>query len=85
MLSIHKRILANRPYNNDSLKLSSTLFEMPCRNGLKWGIPEILRLQREYELLKYDVNTIAELHDRSVNAIKFKLVAENFATWDSLQ
>ena len=81
----YKRIESNRPYNNESLKLSAALFDVPYRNGFKWGIPETLRLQREYELLKYDVNTIAELHDRSVNAIKFKLVAENFATWDKLQ
>lgn len=47
------------------------------RNHFKWSINEILRLQREYELLEYDVFEIADLHQRSVSAIVFKLNSEN--------
>ena len=50
------------------------------RNGKKWTIPEILRLQREYELLELDVNNIALMHKRSPEAIRFKLVNENLVT-----
>ena len=47
------------------------------RNHFKWSINELLRLQREYELLEYDVFEIADLHQRSVSAIVFKLNSEN--------
>ncbi len=48
------------------------------RTGLKWGIPEILRLQREWELLNLSVEEIAELHGRSQVAIIYKLGSEKF-------
>lgn len=39
-------------------------------------------LQREYELLEWTVQQIAEKHERSVEAILFKLEAEGFiASW----
>jgi hypothetical protein len=47
------------------------------RSGKKWTIPEILRLQREYELLELDVENIALMHKRTPHAIRFKLVNEN--------
>ena len=47
------------------------------RNGKKWTTLEVLRLQREYELLELDIHNIALLHDRSPEAIRFKLVNEN--------
>jgi hypothetical protein len=53
---------------------------MPKRNGFKWSINEVLRLQREYELLELTVQEIATLHDRSVNAILCKLEDEGFIT-----
>ncbi len=49
------------------------------RNGLKWGIPEILRLQREHELLDLSVDEIALLHQRSPLSIAYKLEQEGFA------
>jgi hypothetical protein len=53
------------------------------RNGNKWTIRETLSLQREYELLEWTVQEIAAKHERSVNAILFKLLAENFiASWN---
>ena len=48
------------------------------RNGNKWTIQETLSLQREYELLEWTVQEIAAKHERSVNAILFKLLAEEF-------
>lgn len=53
---------------------------MPKRNGFKWTINEILRLQREYELLELTVQEIATLHERSVSAILCKLEDEGFIT-----
>jgi hypothetical protein len=50
------------------------------RNGFTWTIPEILRLQREWELLELSVAEIAELHERTIEAICYKLEAEKFAT-----
>lgn len=48
------------------------------RNGNKWSIPEILRLQREWELLNLSSYEIAKLHKRTQRSIRFKLVAEGF-------
>ena len=53
------------------------------RYGNRWTINEILALQREYELLEWSVQQIAEKHRRSVRAILCKLEAEGFiASWD---
>jgi hypothetical protein len=46
------------------------------RFGKKWTIPEVLNLQREYELLKLSVEEIAIRHQRSVDSILFKIDAE---------
>ena len=48
------------------------------RNGNRWTINEILSLQREYELLEWTVQQIAEKHQRTVRAILFKLNSEGF-------
>ena len=55
------------------------------RNGLRWGIPEILRLQREWELLQLSVSEIADLHERTMRAIMLKLEDEQFATYEEIQ
>lgn len=53
------------------------------RYGNRWTINEILALQREYELLEWSVQQIAEKHRRSVRAILCKLEVEGFiASWD---
>jgi len=53
------------------------------RSGNRWTINEVLSLQREYELLEWNVTQIAEKHQRSVEAILFKLEAEGFiASWN---
>jgi len=53
------------------------------RYGNRWNVNEILALQREYELLEWSVQQIAEKHRRSVRAILCKLEAEGFiSSWD---
>jgi hypothetical protein len=53
------------------------------RYGNRWTVNEILALQREYELLEWSVQQIADKHRRSVRAILCKLEVEGFiASWD---
>lgn len=54
------------------------------RAGNKWTINETLQLQREYELLEWNVPQIAEKHQRSVESIMYKLESEGFIdSWKS--
>jgi len=53
---------------------------MNTRSGNRWTINELLSLQREYELLEWSVQQIAEKHQRTVEAILFKLETEGFIT-----
>jgi len=46
------------------------------RNCKKWTIPEVLSLQRDYELLNLSLEEIAKKHKRSEESILFKLYAE---------
>ena len=46
------------------------------RAGNKWTIPELIALQREYELLELTVQEIAERHKRTVFAIVARLESE---------
>lgn len=48
------------------------------RIGNKWSVNELLQLQREYELLEWSVQKIADKHQRTVNAIMFRLEDEGF-------
>jgi hypothetical protein len=43
------------------------------RHGKRWSTSEVLNLQREYELLGWDVEQIATKHQRSVHSILYKL------------
>ena len=49
------------------------------RYGFKWSVNEVLSLQREFELLGWSIDQIAENHKRTPNAIMFKLDQEGFA------
>ena len=51
---------------------------LPYRHNNKWTIPELLTLQRDYELLEMDITDIAEKHERTVMAILYRLQSENF-------
>jgi hypothetical protein len=54
------------------------------RHGNRWTVNELLSLQREYELLEWTVQQIAEKHQRTVNSILFKLEEEGYInSWDS--
>jgi hypothetical protein len=46
------------------------------RNGKRWTTSEVLKLQREYELLNLSVQEIAQKHKRSEQSILFKLYLE---------
>ena len=48
------------------------------RYGFKWNTNEILRFQREYELLGMSIEDIAKSHNRSCKAILCKLEREGF-------
>ena len=48
------------------------------RNGNKWTINELLSLQREYELLEWNIQKIALKHSRSIESILYKLEEEGF-------
>jgi hypothetical protein len=54
------------------------------RAGFKWSINEILSLQREFELLGWDINQIADKHKRSPHAIIHRLDQEGFADYNVL-
>lgn len=54
------------------------------RYGFKWSVNEVLSLQREFELLGWSIDQIAEKHKRSPNAIMFKLDQEGFADYNVL-
>jgi len=54
------------------------------RAGFKWTINETLSLQREFELLGWDIEQIATKHKRSPHAIMFKLDSEGLADYNVL-
>jgi hypothetical protein len=54
------------------------------RNGFKWNVNELLSLQREFELLKLSIDEIAQKHNRTPNAIMFKLDQEGLADYNVL-
>jgi hypothetical protein len=54
------------------------------RNGKRWTVNECLQLQREYELLQLSVEDIAIRHQRTPNAIMYKLDQEGFADYNLL-
>jgi hypothetical protein len=52
------------------------------RNGYKWSVNECLQLEREYDLLKMSVPEMALKHNRTLNAIMFKLQAEGLCSYN---
>jgi len=76
-------IITNNNIYINSLKII-VIYNKMSRNGFKWSVNEVLSLQREYELLEWDINQIAQKHQRSPNAIMFKLDEEGFADYNEL-
>ena len=66
--------MSNIKNMNQKVKFVNPTF----RDYFKWNINEILRLQREYELLELPLNEIAILHNRSADVIAYKLLNEGF-------
>jgi len=54
------------------------------RVGFRWNVNEILSLQREFELLGWSIDEIAQKHKRTPNAIMLKLDQEGFADYNVL-
>lgn len=54
------------------------------RYGFRWSVNEILALQREYELLGWSIDEIADKHKRTPKAIMYKLDQEGFADYNEL-
>ena len=54
------------------------------RFGNRWTVNECLQLQREFELLQLPIDEIAKLHQRTPNAIMFKLDQECLADYNVL-
>jgi DNA-binding transcriptional regulator PaaX len=48
----------------------------PKRHYNKWTVNELLSLQREYELLEWTVQQIAGKHERTLDAILYRLEDE---------
>ena len=57
---------------------------MTTRSGFRWSVNEVLALQREFELLGWSIDQIAQKHNRTTNAIIFKLDQEGFADYNEL-
>jgi hypothetical protein len=51
---------------------------LPYRHNFKWNVNELLSLQREYELLEMTIQDIADRHERTVDAILYRLCQEGF-------
>jgi hypothetical protein len=64
--------------------MSKTQMQTQKRSGYKWSVNECLRLEREYDLLKLSVSEIALLHERSDEAIMYKLDQEGIADYNHL-
>lgn len=54
------------------------------RNGNRWTVNECIKLQREFELLELSIDEISERHQRTPNAIMFKLDQEGFSDYNTL-
>jgi TATA-binding protein-associated factor Taf7 len=54
------------------------------RFGKPWTINESIRLQREFELLELSIDAIATRHQRTPNAIMFKLDQEGLSNYNLL-
>lgn len=53
------------------------------RHNLKWSVNELLKLHREYELLEWSIQDIANAHQRTIHSILYKLESEGLIdSWD---
>jgi hypothetical protein len=57
----------------------------PKRHGIRWTVTELITLQREVELLNMPMDEIAQRHQRTVEAIHYKIEQEGFVIGTSNQ
>jgi hypothetical protein len=55
------------------------------RSGNKWTIPELIALEREYDLLQLTVQEIAKLHKRTILAIVSRLQSEGIININTME
>ena len=83
-------MLTQQVYNYFINDIKTTLYlyyrQMSNRNriGNRWTINEVLSLQREFELLEWDIDQIANKHGRTPEGIMNKLDSEGFADYNVL-
>ena len=65
-----------RSTNNNNLPLP--LPPSSIRSWNRWTIPELIALEREYDLLELTVLEIAQRHNRTESAIVSRLESEGF-------
>jgi len=54
------------------------------RNGLRWNINELLKLEREYDLLELNVQQIAFNHSRTIESVMYRLESEGLINnWEN--
>jgi len=58
---------------------------LKTRSGNKWTIPELIALEREYDLLQLTVQEIAKLHKRTVLAIVSRLQSEDIININTME
>jgi len=51
---------------------------LPNRHNFKWNVNELISFQREYELLEMTIQDIAAKHERTVDAILYRLCQKGF-------
>ena len=70
--------------SNTRRNIVPTKRDVVSRVGFKWGIPEMERLYREYDLLELSIDEMAELHGRSPIAIMSQIDRKGLAYYDDL-
>ncbi len=84
---IQMRIIIKSKINDiktNYVLMYNKMTQLRSRFGNRWTVNECLQLQREFELLNLSIDEIAERHQRTPNAIMFKLDQEGFAEYNVL-
>jgi hypothetical protein len=61
-----------------NLRSTNNNLPLPLRSWNRWTIPELIALEREYDLLELTVLEIAQRHNRTESAIVSRLELEGF-------
>ena len=78
---VHKNTSVSTRENDDVVVVSDSnntdKYVYPKRHRRPWSNSEIEQLCREYEIKQYSVQEIADIHERTYDAILYKLKAED--------